>query len=128
MSRRPFPTTILLGAATIGAVAGWLLAGGYDHRHRRNLFSPRTHRRFAALGWLERHHTEFGIRVVNLSVSGDPTDAVADDPGATATKLEVLLGDDRARRSVLGRRAGERGKRRDDEGRSSNGNAAAVRF
>ena len=54
MSRRPFPTTILLSAATIGAVAGWLLAGGYDHRHRRNLFSPRTHRRFAALGWLER--------------------------------------------------------------------------
>ncbi|MES2303998.1 MAG: hypothetical protein V4558_00725 [Gemmatimonadota bacterium] len=54
MSRRPFPTTTFLGAAAVGVLGGWLLAGGYDHRHRRNLFSDRRHRRFAALGWLER--------------------------------------------------------------------------
>ena len=53
-SRSPFPTTTFLGAAAVGVLGGWLLAGGYDHRHRRNLFSPRPHRRFAALGWLER--------------------------------------------------------------------------
>lgn len=54
MSSRPFPTTTLLGAAVLGALGGWVLAEGYDHRHRRNLFSPRRHRRFAALRWLER--------------------------------------------------------------------------
>lgn len=54
MSRRPLLARRFLGAAAAGVLGGWLLAGGYHHRHRRNLFSPRVHRRFAALGWLER--------------------------------------------------------------------------
>lgn len=56
MPSRPFPTTTFLGAAVVGLLGGWLLAGGYDHRHRRDLYSPRAYRRFAALGWLERRH------------------------------------------------------------------------
>lgn len=33
-----------------------------------------------ALGWILRHHREFGIRVVNLSCSGDPVEPLAGNP------------------------------------------------
>lgn len=64
MPRRPVPTTTFLAAAALGVLGGWLLAGGYDHRHRRNLFSPRPHRRFAALGWLERRQEPEALRLL----------------------------------------------------------------
>jgi len=40
------------GAALVGLVGGWLVARWHDRAHREDLFSPRAHRRFAALGWL----------------------------------------------------------------------------
>jgi hypothetical protein len=54
MNRRPPAAAIFAGAAILGVAGGWLLAGGYDRSHRHDLFSTRMHRRFAALGWIER--------------------------------------------------------------------------
>lgn len=77
MSRRdPFPTTALLGAAIVGALGGWLLASGYDHRHRRNLFSPRKHRRFAALGWLERQQQPEALPLLQDYLAWEPVPAL----------------------------------------------------
>jgi hypothetical protein len=45
--------TLFAGAAAVGLLGGWLLARRWDSAHRRDLFSTRTHRRIAALGWLE---------------------------------------------------------------------------
>lgn len=53
MARRMSTTALFAGAATVGLVGGWLFARQWDSAHRRDLFSPRRHRRVAALGWLE---------------------------------------------------------------------------
>ena len=39
-------------AALVGLTAGWGLAQRYLHRHQAALFSPKTRRRHAALGYL----------------------------------------------------------------------------
>lgn len=52
-TRHSSSSTLFVGAATLGIVGGWLLARQWDASHRRELFSPRAHRRVAALGWLE---------------------------------------------------------------------------
>ncbi len=42
-------------ALAVGLAGGWWLARGNDRVHRRALFARSRWRRFAALGWLERH-------------------------------------------------------------------------
>lgn len=57
MSRRSTGGVVLavLGSAVLGAAGGWLLAGSHNRAHRQELFARSSWRRFAALGWLERH-------------------------------------------------------------------------
>ena len=52
MSRRASATATFVGAALVGVAGGWLLARRHDKSHRRDLFSPRPYRRFAALGFM----------------------------------------------------------------------------
>jgi hypothetical protein len=52
MNRRPSPAAAFVGAALVGIAGGWWLARQHDRGHRRELFSPRPYRRFAALGWI----------------------------------------------------------------------------
>lgn len=51
MTRRS-STGVFVGAALVGAAAGWLAARWHDSAHRADLFSARPVRRHAALGWL----------------------------------------------------------------------------
>ncbi len=56
MSRRTTGAAVsFLGAALVGVAGGWWLARSHDAAHRHELFASSTWRRFAALGWLERH-------------------------------------------------------------------------
>ncbi len=48
-------TVTLLGTAALGLAGGWLLAQGHRQVSREALFARSSWRRFAALGWLERH-------------------------------------------------------------------------
>ncbi|MEO5800537.1 MAG: hypothetical protein ABIZ70_09580 [Gemmatimonadales bacterium] len=90
MSRRPFPTTTFLGAAVVGVLGGWLLAGGYDHRHRRNLFSPRRHRRFAALGWLERRQEPAALPLLLDYVAWEPVPVLQGRARRLISQLEAI--------------------------------------
>ncbi len=52
MKRRPSAATTFVGAALLGITAGWVWSRRHDRAHRKDLFSPATHERFAALGWI----------------------------------------------------------------------------
>ncbi len=45
-------SVVILGAAGLGLVAGWVLAQRYLERHQAALFSNKRRRRHAALGYL----------------------------------------------------------------------------
>jgi len=44
-----------VGAAVLGLAGGWVLARSRHTANRHGLFSSSAWRRFAALGWIERH-------------------------------------------------------------------------
>lgn len=89
MPRRPFPTTTLLGAAALGVLGGWFLAGGYHRRHRRNLFSPRPHRRFAALGWLERRQQPEALPLLRDYLAWESVSALQNRARRLIARLEA---------------------------------------
>ena len=65
MSRRSGGGALtFLAAAALGLAGGWLLAQSHDAANREGLFSGSAWRRFAALGWLERHGDAAAIPVL----------------------------------------------------------------
>lgn len=79
---------LFAGAATVGAVAGWLLARRWDSSHRRELFSPRAHRRMAALGWLESELDPATLPLVQDYLAWEPKPALQ----ARGRRLAATLG------------------------------------
>ncbi len=55
---------LFLGGMMGGATAGWLLAQRHLDQHRRDLFSTRPLRRFAALGYLAGQQGVETVRVL----------------------------------------------------------------
>ena len=57
-------TLMIAGATLAGVALGWLVAQGRQHHHRRDLFSDRRARRFAALGYLAGRPTLETLRLL----------------------------------------------------------------
>jgi hypothetical protein len=57
-------TLAFVVAAAVGIAGGWLLAQSHDTANRHGLFARSAWRRFAALGWLERHGDAEAIGVL----------------------------------------------------------------
>lgn len=89
MPSRPFPTATFLGAAAVGIVGGWLLAGGYDRSHREDLFSTRRHRRFSALGWLERCQDPEALPLLQDYLAWEPVPALQGRARRLIAQLEA---------------------------------------
>jgi hypothetical protein len=70
--RRPQPTSVFVGAATFGLVAGWLWARHHDVTHREDLFSALPHRRFSALGWLAAEDSGKNLPLLRDYIAWEP--------------------------------------------------------
>lgn len=55
---------VIAGATLAGVAVGWLVAQGRQHVHRRDLFSDRPARRFAALGYLAGRPSPGNLRLL----------------------------------------------------------------
>jgi hypothetical protein len=85
--RRPSTTSLFVGATTLGLVGGWLLARQWDSSHRRDLFSPRVHRRVAALGWLESELDPATLPLLQDYLAWEPKPALQARGRRLATRL-----------------------------------------
>jgi hypothetical protein len=74
--KRAKSATMFAGAALIGLAGGWLLSRRYDQSHRRNLYSTRAHRRFAALGWLASEDDVVSLPVLHDYIAWEPLPAL----------------------------------------------------
>jgi hypothetical protein len=88
---RSSATTLFVGAATLGVVGGWLLARRWDASHRRELFSPRVHRRVAALGWLEGELDPATLPLIQDYLAWEPTPALRARGRRLASALEAAV-------------------------------------
>lgn len=88
MSRRPSATTAFVSAALVGATVGWWYARRHDRVHQRDLFSPRRHRRFAALGWLASHGDPGSLGLLHDYLAWETVPVLRDRARRLATTLE----------------------------------------
>jgi hypothetical protein len=89
-ARRASTTTLFLGAAAVGLAGGWLLARKWDASHRRDLFSPRAHRRIAALGFLEGELDPDALPLVQDYLMWEPMPALQARARRLAARLEAV--------------------------------------
>lgn len=76
MIRRLSAVTAFVGAALAGIAGGWWLARQHDQGHRRDLFSSRPHRRFAALGWIASDNNPASLPLLRDYLAWEPIPAL----------------------------------------------------
>jgi hypothetical protein len=86
MSRRTGGAAFV-GAVLVGLAGGWLVARWHDQAHRSDLFSPRVHRRYAALGWLSGERDPGTLPLLRDYLAWEPVPALRH----RAARLMALL-------------------------------------
>jgi hypothetical protein len=87
MNRRPSVVSAFVGAALVGIAGGWWLARQHDRGHRRDLFSARPYRRFAALGWIASHDDPATLPLLRDYLAWEPIPALRNRARRIASAL-----------------------------------------
>ena len=87
----PKTRAVLIGLA-LGTTGGALLAQHTMDRHRRQLFSGRPLRRLSALGYLNRHPSVEGVRLLRDYLVWEKHPVLRRRAEAIARRMEVKLG------------------------------------
>jgi hypothetical protein len=84
---------LFLGAAVVGAAAGWVIAGRHIRKHRTALFSPRPLQRLSALAALAAEPTIANVRLLQDYLAWEPRPILRRRARALLTRMEASLAD-----------------------------------
>jgi hypothetical protein len=84
---------LFLGAAAVGAAAGWMIAGRHIRKHRSALFSPRPLQRLSALAGLAADPSIANVRLLQDYLAWEPRPILRRRARALLTRMENSLAD-----------------------------------
>lgn len=88
-------TMLFLGAAAVGAAAGWMLAGRHIRKHRTALFSPRPLQRLSALAGMAAEPSVANVRLLQDYLAWESRPLLRRRAIALLRRMEATLIDPR---------------------------------